>query len=362
MAGAYTSETDGTAEALLNSPSDGPSRGQAAVQPEDAEGKAREHRPGGERHIPVLLDPVLEVLDPLFATHAPVRILDATLGLGGHTEALLARHKNAHVTGLDRDEEALGLARMRLSPFGDRFSGHHGRFSDFARVLEKAGLKVLDGALIDIGVSSMQLDEARRGFSVHADGPLDMRMDQAGGAGRTAADLANSLSRDELRELIATLGEDPMAGRIASAIVEARAKEPITTTCRLADIVAHAYPASMRAKSRHHPATRTFQALRMSVNDELGELEAFLNGILGCLRPGGRLCVITFHSLEDRLVKRTMKRWASGCLCPPHAQTCTCGHVPEVRILLKKPVTASGGELRRNPRASSAKLRACEKL
>lgn len=215
--------------------------------------------------------------------------------------------------------------------------------------------------MIDIGVSSLQLDEGSRGFSVHGDGPLDMRMDAASGS-RSARDIVNTAGEKELRDLIASYGEDPQAGRIARAICEARREAPIETTGRLAEIISRAYPAAWRAKARHHPATRTFQALRMAVNDELGELGKFLDGILPFLRMGGRLAVITFHSLEDRMVKQRMHRWAQGCLCPKYVTHCTCHHVPEVRILHKKPVTAGEDELLRNPRASSAKLRSCERI
>lgn len=310
------------------------------------------------KHIPVLCDMVVDIARPL-AHRRPLRILDATLGLGGHSQALLEACPGAELLGLDRDEEALALATARLRSLGFAARTRHCRFSECCAALDSAGWDSVDFALIDIGVSSLQLDEGERGFSLHADGPLDMRMDQS--SGQTAADLVNTLPFEKLREIIATYGEDPMAQRIARAICEERASAPITGTLRLADIVSRAYPRAWRAKSRHHPATRTFQALRMVVNNELGELEAFLNSILARLSTGGRLCVITFHSLEDRLVKRSMRRWASGCLCPPHAPVCRCNHQPEVELLTRKPLVADAAELARNPRASSAKLRACEK-
>ncbi len=312
------------------------------------------------RHIPVLRDRVVDLARPLGARVEAPRFLDATLGLGGHSQALLEACPTAELLGLDRDREALALASARLAPFGARVHTMHSRFSASCKALDELGWQSVDFALIDIGVSSMQLDEGQRGFSLHANGPLDMRMDQ--GEGPSAADLVNTLPFEKLREIIATLGEDPMAQRIARAICEARARAPIRETLALADIVSQAYPRAWRAKSRHHPATRTFQALRMVVNNELGELETFLDSILARLSPGGRLCVITFHSLEDRLVKRSMRRWASGCLCPPHAPVCRCHHQPEVELLTKKPLVADREELARNPRASSAKLRACEKL
>ena len=224
------------------------------------------------------------------------------------------------------------------------------------RLLDKGKV---DGALLDIGVSSLQLDENGRGFSFYGDGPLDMRMDQHSGE-LSAWHWVNRESFARLKECIATLGEEPQAGRIARVIVEARQKAPIDSTAELAALVEKAYPPAWRAKARRHPATRTFQALRMAVNDELGELRRFLDEILAWLPVGGRLAVITFHSLEDRMVKQAMRRWAEGCRCPRHVPVCVCRHQPEVRILHKKPVQAGPDELAVNPRAGSAKLRAVE--
>ena len=314
------------------------------------------------RHISVLPRETLDVFAPLWdGGEGEVRLLDGTLGLGGHTQALLDASPRVHICGLDRDEEALALARQRLAPYGERFRGVHLCYSRFADALDELGWDRLDGALLDIGVSSLQLDEAGRGFSFYGDGPLDMRMDLQSGR-PSAWHWVNRESFDRLRECIATLGEEPQAGRIARAIVEARQKDSIDTTAQLAALVERAYPAAWRAKARRHPATRTFQALRMAVNDELGELRAFLDAILGRLRVGGRLAVICFHSLEDRMVKQAMRHWAEGCRCPRHVMRCVCGHEPEVRILFKKPVQAADDELARNPRASSAKLRAAEKI
>ncbi len=314
-------------------------------------------------HVPVLRGEVLEAFAPLFAPDGsgPARLLDGTLGLGGHSGALLAAHPDLRLLGLDRDGAALELARERLSPWGDRVTAMHCRFSRFGEALDRMGWDLVDGAMVDIGVSSMQLDQGGRGFSVHADGPLDMRMDQSSGA-PSARELVNTADFHRLRDLIATLGEDPQAARIARAICQRRERAPIATTLALASVGWPADPAAWRAKPRHHPATRTIQALRMAGNDELGELGAFMDGILSRLRVGGRLVVITFHSLEDRLVKQTMRRWSQGCLCPPHVAVCRCGHVPEARVLTKKPLTAGPEELAANPRASSAKLRACEKI
>ena len=312
---------------------------------------------GTPRHVPVLLDETLAALAPV----AGGRYLDGTVGLGGHAAALLEAAPGSQLCGLDRDREALALASERLAPFGGRVHLFHRRYSDFAGALEELGWDSVDGALLDIGVSSLQLDEAERGFSFYGDGPLDMRMD-AGSGERSAWHWVNRASFDRLKECIATLGEEPQAGRIARAIVDARQKAPIDTTGELAALVAQAYPAAWRAKARRHPATRTFQALRMAVNDELGELRNFLDRILAWLPIGGRLAVITFHSLEDRMVKQAMRHWAEGCRCPRHVAVCRCGHVPEVRALMKKPVCASEAELAANPRASSAKLRAVEKI
>ncbi|WP_288907958.1 16S rRNA (cytosine(1402)-N(4))-methyltransferase RsmH, partial [uncultured Desulfovibrio sp.] len=263
--------------------------------------------------------------------------------------------------GLDRDAEALELARQRLAPFGDRAHFFHCQYSEFAQALDQLGWDRIDGALLDIGVSSLQLDEPERGFSFHGDGPLDMRMDPQPGL-PSAWHWVNRESFARLKECIATLGEEPQAGRIARVIVEARQKASIDTTAELAALVEKAYPAAWRARARRHPATRTFQALRMAVNDELGELRRFLDGILSRLSLGGRLAVITFHSLEDRMVKQAMRHWAEGCRCPRHVPVCVCRHVPEVRLLHKKPLQADAEELARNPRASSAKLRAVEKI
>ncbi|WP_297049565.1 16S rRNA (cytosine(1402)-N(4))-methyltransferase RsmH [uncultured Desulfovibrio sp.] len=312
---------------------------------------------GTPRHVPVLLEETLEALSPVRGG----RYLDGTVGLGGHAEALLDAAPGSELCGLDRDGEALALARGRLARFGERVRLFHSRYSEFAAALRELGWESVNGALLDIGVSSLQLDEAERGFSFSGDGPLDMRMDPSSGE-RSAWHWVNRENFGRLKECIATFGEEPQAGRIARAIVEARQKAPIETTAELAALVERAYPAAWRARARRHPATRTFQALRMAVNDELGELRRFLDRILEWLPLGGRLVVITFHSLEDRMVKRAMRHWAEGCRCPRHVAVCRCGHVPEVRLLAKKPLSASDEELALNPRASSAKLRAVEKI
>lgn len=320
-------------------------------------------RNAADLHIPVLMKETLAALQPVLdaGRDRPVRILDGTLGMAGHSCAMLQAAPMAELCALDRDEEALELARRRLEPFGDRVHTYHCRYSQFEEALDDLGWEKVDAVLLDIGVSSLQLDEAERGFSFYGDGPLDMRMDQHSGA-PSAWHWVNRENFDRLKECIATLGEEPQAGRIARAIVDARQKSPIDTTAQLAALVEKAYPPAWRAKARRHPATRTFQALRMAVNDELGELRRFLDAILGRLSLGGRLAVISFHSLEDRMVKQTMRYWAEGCRCPRHVPVCVCHHVPEVEILYKKPVQADDDELAVNPRASSAKLRAVEKI
>lgn len=312
-------------------------------------------------HLPVLPRETLDCLNP----RPGGRYLDGTLGLAGHASALLQAAPGAELLGLDRDEQALALARERLAPFGARARVRRSTYSDFETWLAELGWDGLDGALLDLGVSSLQLDDPARGFSFLADGPLDMRMDPGQG-GAPAAKLVNEASFERLRQIIADYGEEPMAGRIARAIVEQREQAPIETTARLAELVARAYPAKWRRTARNHPATRTFQALRLAVNRELDELTEFLERITPWLRPGGRLAVISFHSLEDRIVKTVFRREASGCLCPPGraARECDCGLGGEVRLklLTRKPIVAGEAELARNPRARSAKLRAAERL
>ena len=311
-------------------------------------------------HIPVLYAEVLEAL----AARPGGRYLDGTTGLGGHSAGLIEQGGAISLAALDRDQAALDLARPRLEGLAAQHGAtvhlFHLCFADFAEALNSLGWKELDGALIDLGVSSMQLDEGERGFSFHADGPLDMRMDQS--SGESARTVVNQMRVDELKKLIALYGEDPQAGRIARAIADAREVKPIETTRELAALVERAYPASWRAKARNHPATRTFQALRMHVNRELEQLEAFMNAILPCMAPGGRVAVITFHSLEDRLVKHTMRAWSKGCVCPPQVPYCVCGKQPQARVLTTKPVYPSAEECARNPRAGSAKLRVAERL
>ena len=298
----------------------------------------------------------------LLAVRPGMRVLDATLGLGGHTLAFLrCTQGNVDILGLDRDQTAIDRASANAAAYPGRLAARRMRFSHFPEALEELGWDGLDAALADVGVSSPQLDEAWRGFSFMSEGPLDMRMSASEGT-EPAANIVNLWSFERLRDLIRGLGEEPQAGRIARAIVSEREKKDIETTLELASIVERAYPPKWRATARNHPATRTFQALRMAVNQELSELEAFLGRIVEHLHPGGRVAVISFHSLEDRLVKTAFKREATGCLCPPRQPVCTCGHSPRLRVLTKKPLTPCASETAANPRARSAKLRAAERL
>ncbi len=310
------------------------------------------------RHAPVMVKEVCDLLAP----RPGMRFLDATLGLGGHSLAMLAAAGGGmDVLGLDRDITAIERASANLAPFAGRFTAMQMRFSQFPSGLEDMGWDGVDAALADVGVSSPQLDEAERGFSFVADGPLDMRMSTADGEA-PAENIVNTWKFERLRDLIRDLGEEPQAGRIARAVVERRETRPFTSTLDLAAVVERAYPPKWRATARNHPATRTFQALRMAVNRELEELQDFLDRIVDHLHPGGRVAVISFHSLEDRLVKTAFRREASGCLCPPRQPLCTCGHTPRVRILTKKPLTPTEAESAANPRARSAKLRGAQRL
>ena len=308
-------------------------------------------------HTTVLLREVVEWLRP----RPGGRYLDGTLGMGGHSLAILeAAGEKAELVGLDRDQEALALARKRLVEFSDRVHLFHLPFSRFEEALDEVGWETVDGAVLDLGVSSMQLDVAERGFSFVHDGPLDMRMGEDSAS--SAEELVNTLKHGDLARIIRVYGEDPLAGKIASAILKAREKERITRTLQLAEIVRLAYPPKMRHTARNHPATRTFQGLRIAVNRETEELELYLQTIVGRLKPGARLAIISFHSLEDRAVKHAFRDAATGCKCPPHQLHCTCGGMPEMKVLTKKPLAASDSERDANPRARSAKLRIAERL
>lgn len=317
--------------------------------------------PGGQdtrpKHISVMPAEVLHWLNP----KPGGRYLDGTLGLAGHAGKVLEiAGDDARLVGLDRDIQALEEAKRRLELFGDRAVCMHTPYSRFEHALEQVGWDLIDGALLDLGVSSLQLDSAERGFSFLHDGPLDMRMDPNSGA-QSARTLVNTATFERLARIIGRLGEDPQAGRIARAIIKAREDEPIETTLQLAKIVEMAYPAKWRATARNHPATRTFQGLRMAVNSELEELEIFLERIPDYLAPGGRVVIISFHSLEDRLVKHAFRDAAQSCICPPRQPICTCNHKALLKVLTKKPVYPSEEETQINSRSRSAKLRAAER-
>jgi len=310
----------------------------------------------GFHHIPVLSAEVIRYLAP-----RPGGIyLDGTVGGGGHAgQVLEASAPDGILIGLDRDPEALAAAREKLSPYGERARLFRTNFDGLGEVVAGLGLDGIDGFLFDLGVSSHQLDSAGRGFSFQQNAPLDMRMDA--GSGETAADLVNRLSEDELARIIRDYGEERWARRIAAFIVRKRAEAPVETTARLVDIIKGAIPRGAW-EERIHPATRTFQALRIAVNDELGGIERGLASGLRLLNRGGRGVVISFHSLEDRLVKHVFRQLARGCICPKELPRCVCGGVPQVRVLTGKPVIAGEAELEENPRARSAKLRAVEKV
>jgi 16S rRNA (cytosine1402-N4)-methyltransferase len=289
--------------------------------------------------------------------------IDGTVGAGGHAEGILERSTpDGRLLGLDQDPQALALAEARLAPFGARALLVHANFATLDEVAARYGFEPVDGVLLDLGVSSMQLDTPARGFSFLAEAPLDMRMDPTTG-GPTAADLVNDLPEGELGDLIYRYGEEPESRRIARRIVAERQHAPVETTGRLAAIVLAAIggrPAG--PKGRIHPATRTFQALRIGVNRELDVLPTALEAAVRVLRPGGRLAVIAFHSLEDRLVKRFIQQEVKGCICPPELPVCQCGRVPRLRAISKGAIGASDAEIERNPRARSARLRIAERL
>jgi len=285
--------------------------------------------------------------------------LDGTLGGGGHSLLILENAPNALLVGIDRDQAALAAAGKRLAAFGDRFRPVHGDFAGLAGHLEALGISALDGFILDLGVSSHQLDTGERGFSFQQDAPLDMRMDTS--RGETAADLLNDLPEQELERIISEYGEERWARRIAAFIVNARNESPITTTFQLVDIIKGAVPKA-KWDERIHPATRTFQGLRIAVNHELESLERGMRAALDLLKPGGRGVIISFHSLEDRIVKHIFREYAEGCTCPRQLPLCVCGKQPRVKVLTGRPVTATQQETDENPRARSAKLRAIEKL
>ena len=306
-------------------------------------------------HVSVLLQ---ECIDALNIRPDGIYV-DGTLGGAGHSSQIAARLTTGRLIGIDRDPVALTAAGERLKPYGDRVTLVHSNFSEIATVLRDLGISGVDGILMDLGVSSPQLDDATRGFSYMADAPLDMRMN--GEDRMTARDVVNSWSYEELRRILYDYGEERYAPQIASAICRRRESAPIETTLELVDIIRSAMPpAALREKQ--HPAKRSFQAIRIAVNDELGSVEKVMVDAIPCLNPGGRLAVITFHSLEDRIVKNGMANAAKGCTCPPNFPVCVCGNKPKVKLISRKPIVASNEELEVNPRSRSAKLRICEKL
>lgn len=307
-------------------------------------------------HVSVLLN---ETIDILYPQPGDV-IVDATLGLGGHSEGLFERQPDIRIIGLDQDADAIEKATARLRRFEGRFTVLKSNFSEIKSLLEKLGIGSINGVLADLGVSSLQFDSDTRGFSFRFDASLDMRMDPESDV-PTAAELLESLTEDEIANVIYQFGEERFSRRIARRIVERRnAGEPIRSTKQLAELVRKAVPG--KPKDRIHPATKTFQALRIAVNDELGILEGFLKDSVELLAPGGRMAVISFHSLEDRIVKQTFQRLSGRCQCPPRMPVCECGAIKKVEILTKKPIVPSESECDINPRSRSAKLRAIRKL
>ena len=306
-------------------------------------------------HVSVLLDECIQALnikpDGIY--------VDGTLGGAGHSSQIAARLTTGRLIGIDRDPKALKAASERLAPYADRVTLVHSNFSQLDEVLDNLGIAGVDGILLDLGVSSPQLDEAERGFSYMADAPLDMRMNSEDTL--SAYEVVNTWPREELRRILYEYGEERYAPQIAAAIDRRRAEKPIATTLELVDVIRSAMPpAALREKQ--HPAKRSFQAIRIAVNDELGAVGRVLEVAVPKLNKNGRLAIITFHSLEDRLVKNGMASNAKGCTCPPSFPVCVCGNKPKVKLISKKPIVSGSEELERNPRARSAKLRVCEKL
>ena len=303
-------------------------------------------------HIPVLLS---QCLDGLAIDPAGI-YLDGTAGGAGHSKEIAKRLTTGRLISLDQDPDAVATAAARLKGLPAQVV--QANFRETARVLDELEIPFINGALLDLGVSSHQLDDAERGFSYHADAPLDMRMSQQG---PTAADLVNTLDREELTRILRDYGEEPYAWQIAGKIVKAREEAPILTTLQFADLIASAMPPAERRKNKN-PARRSFQAVRIAVNGELDALNEGMEAIFSRLAPGGRFCIITFHSLEDRLVKQKFRRWAQRCTCPPEQPICTCGGMPKAKLITRKPIEADAGELEENRRSRSAKLRVLEKL
>ena len=306
-------------------------------------------------HKPVLLEECLEGLhirpDGIY--------LDGTLGGAGHSSEIVKRLTTGRLIGVDRDQVALDAAAKRLAPYEDRVTLVHENFQEIASVLDRLGLDRIDGMLFDLGVSSPQLDDAERGFSYMADAPLDMRMNREDSL--TAWDVVNTWDRAELKRILYEYGEERYAPQIAAAIDRRRSERAIETTLELAEVIRVAMP-PQALREKQHPAKRSFQAIRIAVNDELGAVSRMMEAAIPRLKPGGRLAVITFHSLEDRIVKSAMQQAAKGCTCPPEFPVCVCGKKPQIKIITRKPITSGPEELEENPRARSAKLRVAEKL
>ena len=306
-------------------------------------------------HVSVLLQ---ECIDGLNIKPDGIYV-DGTLGGAGHSSQIAARLTTGRLIGIDRDPIALEAAGKRLAPYADRVTLVHSNFCEIAQVLQDLQIPGVDGILLDLGVSSPQLDEVSRGFSYMGDAPLDMRMNSEDSL--TAYDVVNTWSFEELRRILYEYGEERYAPQIAGAICRRREAAAIETTLELVDIIRSAMPpAALREKQ--HPAKRSFQAIRIAVNDELGSVEKVMRDAIPCLNPGGRLAIITFHSLEDRIVKNGMTAASKGCTCPPNFPVCVCGNKPKVKLISRKPIVSGQEELDANPRARSAKLRVCEKL
>ena len=305
-------------------------------------------------HKSVLLDECIEGLN----IRPDGVYVDGTLGRAGHSREIAKRLTTGRLICIDRDMAAIEAAQTRLADWMDRVTLIHSNFSELGEVLKEVGITGVDGMLFDLGVSSPQLDDASRGFSYMQDAPLDMRMDVS--APLTAYEVVNTWSFEELRRILTEYGEERYSSRIAKAIVTVRETAPIETTLQLVDVIKSAMP-SAALREKQHPAKRSFQAIRIAVNGELDALPPMLSAAVEALNPGGRLAVITFHSLEDRIVKQTMKELATGCTCPPNFPVCVCGNKPKIRLVSRKPIVSGETELEENPRARSAKLRVAEK-
>lgn len=306
-------------------------------------------------HVSVLLDECIEGLN----IRPDGIYVDGTLGGAGHSSQIAARLTTGRLIGIDRDPVALKAAGERLAPFGDKVMLVHSNFCEIANVLDNLGIDGVDGILLDLGVSSPQLDDGSRGFSYMADAPLDMRMNN--GDVLTAETVVNTWSYEEIRRILYDYGEERYAPQIAAGICRVREEKPIKTTLELVDVIRASMPAAA-LREKQHPAKRSFQAIRIAVNDELGAVRQVMEAAIPKLNPGGRLAIITFHSLEDRIVKNGMADAAKGCICPPNFPVCVCGKKPQVKLVNKKPIVSGEEELERNPRARSAKLRICEKI